>query len=116
MSPLTRLAQVEQGAPRDHVAAMADEGSQALLQIQQLRATVDQRHHVDAENGLQLGMLVKIVQQDFGDLATLEIDDDAHAVLVGLVAQTMLGDALDFLFAHQLGDLLDQACLVDLVG
>ena len=44
----------------------------------------------------------------------LQLDDDAHAVLVGLVAQ--LRDALDVLVAHQLGDALDQARLVDLVG
>src|SRR5690606_3449016 len=37
----------------------------------------------------------------------------AHAVLVGLIAQ--LGDALELLFLDQLGDLLDQPRLVDLV-
>ena len=49
-----------------------------------------------------------------GTLAALELDDDAHAVAVGLVAQ--VGDALDPLVAHQVGDLLDQLRLVDLVG
>ena len=49
-----------------------------------------------------------------GDLAALELDHDAHAVAVGLVAQ--VGDALDLLLAHQLGDALDQPRLVDLVG
>src|SRR5690606_17574020 len=45
--------------------------------------------------------------------AALDLDVDAHAVLVGLVAQ--LADALELLFLDQLGDLLDQARLVDLV-
>ena len=49
-----------------------------------------------------------------GDGVLLEVDDDAHAVAVGLVAD--VGDALDALLAHQLGDLLDQLGLVDLVG
>ena len=48
-----------------------------------------------------------------GDLVALELDHDAHAVAVGLVAQ--VGDALDRLLAHQLGDLLDQPRLVHLV-
>jgi len=43
-----------------------------------------------------------------------ELDDDAHAVAIGFVAQ--IRDALDALLAHQLGDPLDQRRLVDLVG
>src|SRR5690606_33832972 len=46
--------------------------------------------------------------------AAPDLDVDAHAVLVGLVAQ--LADALDLLFLDQLGDLLDQPRLVHLVG
>ena len=44
----------------------------------------------------------------------LELDDDAHAVAVGFVAE--IRDALDAFLAHQLGDLLDQRGLVDLIG
>ena len=47
------------------------------------------------------------------DFAALQLDDDAHAVLVGLVAQ--LRDALDQLAAHQVGDALEQPRLVHLV-
>ena len=46
-------------------------------------------------------------------LAALQIDDDAHAVAIRLVAD--VGDALDRLLAHELGDALDQPRLVDLV-
>ena len=48
-----------------------------------------------------------------GDLAALELDHDPDALAVGLVAQ--VGDALDRLLAHQLGDPLDQPRLVHLV-
>ena len=44
----------------------------------------------------------------------LELDDHPHPVAVGLVAQ--VGDALDPLAVHQLGDLLHQRRLVHLVG
>ena len=48
-----------------------------------------------------------------GHLAALQLDDDAQALAVRLVAQ--VGDPLERLVAHQLGDLLDQLRLVDLV-
>src|SRR5690606_35779668 len=45
-----------------------------------------------------------------------ELDDDAHAVLVGLVAQAIGGDdAFYHLVAYGLGDALEQARLVDLI-
>ena len=34
---------------------------------QQLRLAVDERHHVDAEHGLQLGLREQVVQHHFGD-------------------------------------------------
>ncbi len=46
--------------------------------------------------------LNRLLQHDVGQLAALQLDDDAHAVLVGLVAQ--LADAFDLLLANQLGD------------
>ena len=110
---LARLAQVEHRAPRDHVAAVTDKGFQALLEVQQLRTAVNQRHHVDAEHVLQLGMLVEVVQHHLGHLAALQVDHHAHAVLVRLVAQP--GDALDLLVLDQLGDLFQQPRLVHLV-
>ena len=61
-------------------------------------------------------MRIQVVEDDFGVLAPLQLDDDAHAVLVGLVAQTVVGDALDLFVADKIGDTLDQARLVHLVG
>src|SRR5207344_2800831 len=50
---------------------------------------------------------------DLGDLAALQLDDHAHARLVGLVAQ--VGNAVDALLAHQLADPHQQIRLVHLV-
>ena len=85
-----------------------------LEQRQHLRPAVDDGQHDDAEGLLQLGVLVEVVEHDLGDLAALQLDDDAHAVAVALVAD--VGDAFDRLLAHQLGDPLDQLRLVHLVG
>ena len=49
-----------------------------------------------------------------GHFALLQLDDDAHAVAIRLVAD--VGDALEHLLVHQVGDLLLQLRLVDLVG
>ena len=58
-------------------------------------------------------MLVEVVEHDLRHLAALQLDDDPHAVAIGFVAQ--IGDALDRLLAHQVGDPLDQLGLVDLI-
>ena len=50
-----------------------------------------------AEGFLHAGVLVELVENDFMLLgAALELDDDAHAVAVGLVAD--VGDVVDRFF------------------
>ena len=75
---------------------------------------MDDRQHDDAERGLQLALLVELVQQHLGVFVALDLDYDAHPLTVGFVAD--LGDPFDLLLLDQLGDFLDQAGLVDLVG
>ena len=60
------------------------------------------------------GVLVEVLQQPFGIGGLGQLDDDAHALAVGFVAQ--VGDALQALLAHQLGDALDQGGFVGHVG
>jgi hypothetical protein len=111
---LARAAQFEDAAAGDHLAPVAQEGIEHLEQRQQPRLAVQQRDHVDAEHRLQRRLRVEVVQYDLGHLAALELDHDAHAVLVRLVAQ--LRYAVDLLVAHQVGDALEQPRLVHLVG
>ena len=59
-------------------------------------------------------MLVQIVEDDFGLLAALQLEHDAHAVAVALVAD--LGNAFERLFVDQARRVLDQAGFVDLIG
>ena len=58
--------------------------------------------------------LNKIVEDELGFFAALELDDDAHAFAGRFVAH--IGDAFEFFGLHQLGDALDEAGFVDLVG
>ena len=60
------------------------------------------------------GEAVELVEHDVGHRVALQLDHDAIAVAVGLVAQ--VGDALDLLLAHQFGDALDHRRLVHLIG
>ena len=111
---LARLVEQELGAAGDDLLAEIDEGPDEVLQRHQLRPAAVQRHHVGAEARLQRRVAVELVQHHVGDRVALELDDDAHALAVGLVAQVR--DALDLLLAHELGDLLDQRRLVHLIG
>ncbi len=111
---VARLGEQELGAPGDDLLAEVEERAQHVVQRQHLRPAAVQRDHVGAEARLQRGEALELVQDHVGHRVALELDDDAHAVAVGFVAQ--VGDALDALLAHQFGDPLDQRRLVDLIG
>ena len=86
----------------------------ASLRRDDARLPVHQRQHVDEEGGLHGGVFVEVVEHLARLRFALQLDDDAHALAVGLVAQ--VADAVDLLVLDQLGDALDQGGLVDLVG
>ena len=114
MGAVARMVELELGAPRDDLGAEADERLEQLLEGHQLRPAAVERQRVDAEDGLQRREAIELVQHDVGHGVALQLDHQAHAVAVALVAH--LGDALDLLVAHHLGDALVQARLVLLVG
>ena len=114
MAALPGAAQQVQGAAGDHLLAVLQEGFQHLLEVEDARLAIDQGDAVDAIDGLQLGLRIEVVQHHVPGLAPAQLNDDAQAVLVGLVAQ--FGDALNAFLLDQLGDLLDQPRLVELVG
>ncbi len=114
MLALARLAQQVIGAAANHIDAMIDEAPQHVRQAQLARLPVDDGQHDDAEVHLQLGVLVEIVENHFGLLAALQLEDDAHAVAIALVAN--FRNAFDLFLVHQAGRGFDQPGLVHLVG
>ena len=113
MGTVARMVELEAGAPCEHFGAEADEGLEQLLEAHQLRAAAVERQGVDAETRLQRREAVELVEHHVGHGVALQVDDQPHAIPVAFVAD--LGDALDLLVAHHLGDALVQPGLVLLV-
>ncbi len=107
------FAQFKDSTACHHLAPVCQEAFEHLLEIEQTRLAINQRHHVHAEGVLQLRELEQIVQHHLRHFATLEFDDDAHAGFVRLVAQVR--NPFDALFLHQLGNLFEQGFLVNLI-
>ena len=112
--PRPRPLQLEDRAPRHHFAPVADEAPDDLLQIEGARLAVDQRHHVDPEHRLELGVPIELVQEHLGHRIAAHLGHDPDPVLVRFVAK--LGNAFDLAGADELGNLLDELRLVHLVG
>ena len=107
------LGQLELGAADDHLALVGDVGADHLAQREGPRHAVDQRDRVHAERDLHRGVLVELVENDARHRVALELDHQAHAVAVGLVAQ--VGDLGDLLVVDEVGDLRDQPALAALL-
>ena len=110
VQPLLGLPQVVGGPPDDRFPPVPEKRLEDLLQVQQLRAVVNDGEHVDAEGFLKARVLVQGVDDDLRHGVALELNDDAHAVAVGLVPQ--VGDALDLLVVDQVGHLFQEPGLV----
>ena len=72
------------------------------------------RQHIDGKGGLELGLGEQAVQHYLGIGVALELDHDTHTVAVGLVPD--VGDTLQPLVLHLVGDGLDEHPLVHLIG
>ncbi len=117
------LAQLVAGAALDDFLAVVDEVRQDVAQAQDLRlerrrragrvlhlvaaAHRHEREHVEREAGLQRRLLVELVEHHLRRRVARELDDDAHALAVGLVIQAH--DPDDALLLVRLDDRLDDA-------
>ena len=114
MLALASLAQQEGGAALDDVDAVVDEGADGLVESHDDGLAVEHGQEDHGEALLHRCVLVELVQDDFRLRAALELDDDAHAIAIALVAH--VADVVDDLLVHQFGNALNESGLVDLVG
>jgi len=110
---LLGLAQLEARAAGDHLAAVVQKDDERVAQVQQLGLVPVDGQQVDPEAGLQVGVLVQVVQDDRRLDVAAQLDDDAHPLAVALVAK--VGDSVHLAVLDQVGDLLDELALVHLV-
>ena len=108
------LFQVILGAAAHHLVLELDILLDHLLQGHHLGHLVVDGQHDDTHGILQLGVLVQLIQDDLGVGILAHVNHDAHSLAVGLIVQVT--DALDPLFLDQVGNVLNEACLVDHVG
>jgi hypothetical protein len=85
MGAVPGFAQIEERAPGDDFAPMANKILDQAFEVQQTRLAIHQRHQVDAEHRLHVGMLKEVIEHDLGGFAAAQFNDQAHSVLVGLV-------------------------------
>ena len=116
MGPFQRLVQIITGPAEDDLLLEGDVLVQNVAQGEnlRLRLVVHQRQHIDGKGGLELGLGKQTVQDHLRVCVLLQLDDDAHAVPVGLVPQ--VADALQTLVLHLLGHIFDEHPLVHLIG
>ncbi len=115
VGPLPRLAELVLRPPADHVDPVLDEQPEQVLQRQRPGPAVDQGQHDHAEAVLQRRVLEELVDDDVGVLALLDGDDDPHR-LVAVAEVVDVGHAGDPAAVDQLGELLEQDFLGELVG
>ena len=113
VGPLAGLAEVELGPPPDDLAAVLDVVGDDRLERQRLGLAVDEGEHVEVERQLHRRVLEQVVQHRVRVGVVLDLDVDPHPVAVGLVAE--VGDPVDPLVLHEVGDLLEERRLVHLV-
>ena len=106
------LGEIELGAAAHHDLAVQHVLIEQRAQRQHLRPVVDQPEHDRAEGALQRRVHEQLVQHHLGIRVLLELDHDAHAIAIGLVAQ--IADAGELGVANHVGDALEQHRLVDL--
>ncbi len=99
----------------DDLDLVLDPVADELVDRQRAGDAVDERQHVGAEVGLQLGVLEQVVEHHPRDGVALEHDDEPLAGAVGGVVADV-GDALHLAGVGELGDLQRQVVGVDHVG
>ena len=113
---LLGLFQVEAGPADDDLLlefqVLVDDVPQG--QYFRLPLVFHKRQHIDGKGGLQLGLGKQTVQHHLGIGVALELDHDTHTVAVGLVPD--VGDTLQPLVLHLVGNGLDEHPLVHLIG
>ena len=86
---------------------------QHLLEVQEARLVIYQRHHIHTKVVLKLGALVQIIQYYFRDFTALKLNHYTHTGFIGLIPQ--IRNAFNLFLIHQLGNAFKQVFLIYLI-
>src|SRR3546814_11217335 len=114
MRPITRLVQFEPGAARDDLFAELDESVDYVAQVEQFGPSAANVEHIGREARLSGRVPPKLVEHHVRSGVALQVDDNAHAQPIGLVAN--VGNALDPFVLGRFGDFFYQTGFADLIG
>ena len=82
-----------------HLFSMFDEILQDTLEIQKTRLNaIHQGDQIETERALEIGVLVKLIQDLFREGILLQLHHHANLITTGLIAN--VGNAHEFLIAH----------------
>ena len=108
------LPQLKLRAADHNIMAVLDVMEDHLPQVQELRTALDQGDVVDREAGLELRVLVELVEHHVGNRVALQVEHDPQPLPVRLIAD--FADALNLLLIDEVRRLAHHVRLVDLVG
>ena len=116
MCPLLGLAQIVLGSAGQDFLLILEVLVQNLPQGQNFRLllVIHQGQHDNGEIGLQGGLLEEIIQHHLRIGVLFQLNDHAHTVPIRLVPE--VGNAVNALVLHLVGNGFDQLTLVHLVG
>ena len=113
---LLSLAQIKARTTGVHIEAVINVALEEIAQRHALRTTMIQCDHICAEGCLQVGVLVKLIEDDFTRVGILlEFNDYADTILEARFIADVR-DALDDAILHEVGHLGDHGGLVYHVG
>ena len=98
------FGQLKPCAAADDVDAVIDPSADELFDVHDAGHALVESKHVTAERELDVGELIKLVDGYVGNFIALEVENDAHPVLVRLIAD--VGDAGNRFFIDEVGDAL----------
>ena len=113
MDTLLCFVQVKLSTTAYNINLVINVVTQNLTKRKGTRNTVNQGQVNDAKIGLKLSLLVQVIQNNLWNSITLEVQNDAHTLTVGLVAHVR--DAFNFLLVDCLSNLLLKKTFVNLV-
>ena len=113
MDALLSLIQVKLSTTTYNINLVIDVVTQNLAKRERTRNAVNQGQVNDAKVRLKLSLFVQVIQNNLWYRITLEVQNNAHTLTVGLIAHVR--DAFNFLLVDCLSNLLLEKTLVNLV-